>query len=235
MRVFLALIPVLLSGCWNFVLDVCPDCRIVEHRRAVAPPLPASARVVVVLVPGAFGFGDEWKPVLAALGAQPALSSFVFDWPGPWSNPERSGRALASVLQQSIDASSPSLERVVVLAHSAGGMIADWAVRNVVVPPGRRLELIGLDGALRWKHWKTEHQVNTPIGFAVGGEPIPYPGIPERVAITHYICRDPLDRQSVDGDGTKRVFVGAKAGHNEMVGKVAVPIVATLGSIVTAP
>lgn len=220
---------VLLCGCWNFVLDVCPTCRVVDFRKPVAPtPITNDARVIVVLVPGAFGFGDEWKPVLDAIAARPTLFAYVFDWPGPWSGPEKHARTLAAVLQQSLDTAPRSVERVVVLAHSAGGMIADWAVRNVVVPPGRRVELIGLDGALRWRTFKAEEAVNSPIGFAVGGEREPYPGRPEGVAITHYICDDPIDARSQDDDGTVRIKVGKRAGHNEMVAKVAVPIVAAL-------
>lgn len=239
-RVFALALVLGTSGCWSYLEDHCPGCTVIEHTRPGAPPIPAGAHTLVVLVHGAFGFGDEWDPVVAALRAQPGFAFFAYRWPGPWAGTPRRAVALAQTLQAALDTSPPSVTEVIVLAHSAGGMIAHYAARQLRVPPGRRVVVALLDApyAINIAPPVEETRPNTPLGLAVGRTQPRYPPLPAGVALTAYVAADlpshvahsspPREGRApplVEAPDVPRLFVGA-VGHNPMVAKVALPLLA---------
>src|SRR5205085_1150333 len=144
----------------------CPGCTILTSDSLSAPR--ASGRALVVLVGGAFGFGDEWDPVVAELRAE-RREFVVFAWPGPWRARNANANALASLLQRALAA--PSLERLLVLAHSAGGQLAGWAVRQLDVPPGKMVLLasIAAPQPMNYAPYHPDVEPNTPLGVPLGG------------------------------------------------------------------
>jgi pimeloyl-ACP methyl ester carboxylesterase len=206
-----------LAGCFNRAADHCPGC-VILTRPSVAPP-PLAGRVRVVLVGGGFGFGDEWRPVIAALRATHA-DFYVFAWPGPFRDPPGHAQALVRLLQHDLDRAP--LERLVILAHSAGGMLGGWVVRKLRVPPGKQVFLAAIASGreMNFAPYVPDEKVNTPMGMAMGGERPPIPPIPPGVTVVQYRTENPPPQPPLG-----EVFLGAKVGHDESVGLVGVPLV----------
>jgi pimeloyl-ACP methyl ester carboxylesterase len=214
---------VAVSGCFNRVADHCPGCTIVSRGTAAPPALPEGTRARVVLIGGGFGFGDEWRPVIAAL-RDARVNFWVFSWPGPFQQSAENGQALVRLLQQDLDRQS-SLVRLVVMAHSAGGMLANWAVRQLRVPGGREVFLASIDagGDINFSPFVQEERVNTPMGMAMGGNRNPIPEIPPGVTIVNYRAIDPPPSPAPDS-----VYLGKKVTHDESVALTALPLLRAL-------
>jgi hypothetical protein len=219
----LALVLFALTGCFNRAAEHCPGCIIVTRRSLAPPPLERGAHARVVLVGGGFGFGDEWRPVIAALRAEHA-NFYVFAWPGPFRDAPRQAQALVHLLQADLDG-APSLTRLVILAHSAGGMLGGWVVRQLRVPPGKQVFLgaIAAGRDMSFAPFVPDEKVNTPMGFAMGGERSPIPPIPPGVTVVHYRTENPPPAPAPN-----EIFLGAHIGHDESVGLAAVPLVRAL-------
>jgi pimeloyl-ACP methyl ester carboxylesterase len=224
----LTLLALLWAGCFNRAADHCPGCAIVSRISAAPParrPSPATGvRARVVLVGGGFGFGDEWRPVIAALRAAHA-DFYVYAW--PFRDPPAQARGLVRLLQADLDRGG--LDRLVIFAHSAGGMLAGWCVRQLRVPPGTQVLLAAIASGrdMNFAPYVPEERVNTPMGFAMGGDRRPVPPIPPGVTIVQYRTEDPPAQRS-DEAHVEEVFLGARTGHDESVGKAAVPLVRSL-------
>jgi pimeloyl-ACP methyl ester carboxylesterase len=210
----------LAAGCFNRAADHCPGCTLRDARSA-APPARAG-RVRVILVGGGFGFGDEWRPVIVALRAA-RVDFYVFAWPGPFRDPPAHARGLVRLLQADLDRGG--LDRLVLFAHSAGGMLAGWCVRQLRVPPGAEVFLAGIASGrdMNFAPYVPDEKVNTPMGMAMGGDRRPIPPIPPGVTIVQYRTED-----APAPPPPHEVFLGAKTGHDESVGKVALPLVRAL-------
>jgi pimeloyl-ACP methyl ester carboxylesterase len=220
-RAALALL-LLLSSCFNRAAEHCPGCAIASRSQDPPPPIEgATARVV--LVGGGFGFGDEWRPVIDALRAA-HVDFYVFEWPGPWRDPSLPARALATALQLDLDR-APSLRRLLVLSHSAGGMIGGFAVRRLRVPDGKQVVLaaIAAPREVDLAPFHPNESVNTPLGFAVGGVDTSTPPAPIGVAIVEYLTQDPPPRPR---PGV--VYLGARVSHDQSVASAGIPLVHAL-------
>jgi len=217
-----ALALLLLSGCFNRAADHCPGCTIASRDHAPPPPAEGAA-ARAVLVGGGFGFGDEWRPVVAALRAA-GIDFYVFEWPGPWRDPSIPAHALASALQSDLER-SPSLKRLLVLAHSAGGMLAGFAVRRLHVPDGKQVVLaaIAAPREVDLTPFHPNESVNTPLGFALGGVDAPSPPLPIGVVLVEYLTEDPPPRPR---PGV--VYLGARVSHDQSVASAGVPLVRAL-------
>ena len=180
------------AGCWNAVDAHCPGCAIVSERAPVLPSVRRDARAVVILVHGAFGFGDEWREVVAAVRARPRTQLFAFAWSGPFTrNPSLAAEALRRVLQRAVD-EAPSAAEILVIAHSAGGALASYAGERLLVPPGRRVRILSIAApeGMNLAPYRPARDVDTPLGFAVGGEQPPLGPIAPGVDYTEYLTAD---------------------------------------------
>lgn len=204
------------GGCWYAVEEYCPGCTTVDLKQPAVPQPAPSVRTQVVLVHGAFGFGDEWLPVVAALRESSDFAFFAWTWPGPFRNPPRAAQALAQELQLLVDGLPPTVEEVLVLAHSAGGLIANFAARKLRVPPRLRVTVALLDPALRWRIAKKEEYLPLPPGVSMR---IYFDGAKPRSSPSA-LPPDPSTATDLP-----REYVGP-FGHNPMVGKVVLPLLA---------
>ena len=214
------------GGCWMRVDTHCPGCRVIGERTGALPAIPPRTRAVVILVHGAFGFGDEWRPVVAALRARPRVMLLAFSWSGPWTRkPSLPAEALRRLVQEAIDAAPPRAE-VLVIAHSAGGALARYAAERLRVPRGRRVRIasIAAPSGMNLAPFSPTREVDTPLGIAVGGEQPPPGPIARGVDFIDYATADPPATPPPAGDGVHHVWLGAAVGHNASVAKAALPL-----------
>lgn len=212
------------SDCWYSVEQYCAECQRVAHTQVHIPAVTPGTHTEVVLIHGAFGFGPEWTPVVESLRQTPGVDFFAWSWPGPvpFANPPRDAQLLAAELQVLIDQLPPSVEEIVVLAHSAGAGLANYAARQLQRTLRRRILVALLDPVL-WPMlslWPALRQ------------PALYPPAPAGVAMTVYIAREPRaldsDRQPGDAATTAdlpHVYVG-NIGHGSVVARIALPLLA---------
>lgn len=179
---------------------------------------------------GAFGFGDEWRAVVDAVRAQPHAALMAFSWGGPWTRkPTLAAEALRRLVQAAVDDAPPGAE-VLVIAHSAGGALTGYVGERLRVPPGRRVRIAAIAAAhdLNVAPYKPERDVDTPLGFAVGGTQPPLGPIAPGVDYVEYETADAPARPAMVRRGIRRVYLGARVGHNESVGLAALPLVRAL-------
>lgn len=217
----------LCSGCWSSIENNCRSCRIIDRTTAATATRPET-RTLVVLVHGAFGFGTEWRRVLDELRAERETEFVAYRWSGGWNGLYGPAAQLAVELQRMIDHASPTLSQIVVIAHSAGGVIGQIAATRLRVPRGLRLTVVSIAAPsyLRIAPFVDEPEVNTPLGLAVTDNRVRLAGarlddtLPPRVTVLDYVVGDPRRRRRDDG----RLFVGAHAGHMRSLATVAVPL-----------
>lgn len=219
------------SACWMSVEDHCRGCTVIRERAPSLPPIPPSTRVVVILVHGAFGFGDEWHQLVAALRARPRVTTLAFAWGGPWTRkPSLAAEALRRLVQAAVDG-APAGAEVLVIAHSAGGALASYVAERLRVPPiqqsTRRVRVISIaaPAGMNLAPYRPAHSVDTPLGFAVGGEQPPLGPIARGVDYTEYATDDAPRVALPARAGAKQVWLGARVGHLESVPLVALPII----------
>jgi pimeloyl-ACP methyl ester carboxylesterase len=213
------------GGCWNAVDTHCGGCVIVSERAPALPPLKPSTRAVVILVHGAFGFGDEWRGVVAAVRARPKTAMVAFAWGGPWTRkPSLAAEALLRVVQRAID-DAPAHAQILVIAHSAGGALTSFVGERLRVPAGRRVKILSIAApeGMNLSPYRPEREVDTPLGFAIGGEQEPLGPIAPGVEYVEYATADAPAQAPPARPGVRRVYLGARVGHNESVGLAALP------------
>jgi pimeloyl-ACP methyl ester carboxylesterase len=230
-RIVLALwLALAAAGCWNAVDAHCPRCAIVSERAPSLPPLGAGTRAVVILVHGAFGFGDEWRAVVDAVRARPHTALVAFAWGGPWTRkPSLAAEALRHLVQRAVDEAPPRAE-ILVIAHSAGGALASYVGERLRVPASRRVRILSIaaPAGMNLAPYRPAREVDTPLGFAVGGEQAPPGPIARGVDYVEYVTDDPPARPAPSRPGVRRVYLGRRVGHTESVGVAALPVVRAL-------
>jgi hypothetical protein len=226
----IALVLVLAGGCWNAVDTHCPRCVIVSDRAAAMPAVRPDTRAVVILVHGAFGFGDEWREVVDAVRARPHTALLAFSWGGPWTRkPSLAAEALRRVVQRAVVVAPPGAE-ILVIAHSAGGALTSYVGERLRVPPRRRVRILSIaapDG-MNLSPYRPEREVDTPLGFAVGGEQAPLGPIAPGIDYVEYLTADSPAHPPPGRAGVRRVYLGARVGHIESVQVAAMPVVRAL-------
>jgi pimeloyl-ACP methyl ester carboxylesterase len=233
-----------LSGCFHMIEDHCRGCTIVSDRAPTPLFVPADTHAVVLLIGGALGFGEEWRPVVDELARRRHVVTVGFKWSGPFGRkPSLTAAALEGVLQQIVDALPPKAQ-LLVIAHSAGGALTAYVAARLRVPAGRRLgyrrdgaryarkeasvRIVSIAGAddMNLARWQPDERVNTPLGFAVGGEQpqrnIVAPGIDYVQYVTADAPRVPVAPKL---QGARRVYLGAHVGHNPSIAVAALPLV----------
>jgi pimeloyl-ACP methyl ester carboxylesterase len=216
------------SGCWHDVADHCPGCLILsEHTLTPLPTLPSATPAIVILVHGAFGFGNEWRPVVAEARRHSDVLLAAFAWSGPFSRkPSLPAEMLRKTVQQAIDQAPPATE-VVVIAHSAGGALTAYVAPRLRVPATRQVRILSIAGAdtMRVAPFVPDERVNTPLGFAVGGEQPDQRVLAPGVEYVEYVNTDPPRVPSPPRlVGARRVYLGKAVGHNASIAVVALPL-----------
>jgi pimeloyl-ACP methyl ester carboxylesterase len=220
----------LIAGCWNAVDVHCPRCVVVSERAPALPAVRPDTRAVVILVHGAFGFGDEWRAVIDAVRARPRTALMAFSWGGPWTRkPSLAAEALRRLVQRAVDEAPPGAE-ILVIAHSAGGALASYAGERLRVPPGRRVRIISIAApeGMNLAPYRPARDVDTPLGFAVGGEQAPPGPIARGVDYVEYVTADPPPHPAPLRAGVRRVYLGRHVGHTESVRVAALALVRAL-------
>ena len=218
------------GGCWNAVDTHCPRCAIVSERAPVLPPIPPDTRSVVILVHGAFGFGEEWRAVVDAVRARPQTVMAAFAWGGPWTRkPSLAAVALGRIVQAAID-QAPPRATILVVAHSAGGALTSYVGEHVRARAGQRVTILSIAApeGMNLSPYTPEREVDTPLGFAVGGTQAPLGPIAAGVEYVEYATADPPKHPPPPRAGVRRVYLGARVGHNESVRLAALPVVNAL-------
>lgn len=218
------------AGCWNAIDAHCPRCAIVSERAPALPPLRPGARALVILVHGAFGFGEEWRPVIDAVLARDKTALMAFSWGGPWTRkPSLAAEALRVLVQRAVD-DAPRGAEILVIAHSAGGALASYAAERLRVPRGRRVRILSIAApeGMNLAPYRPAREVDTPLGFAVGGEQAPPGAIAAGVEFTEYVTADRPRHPAPLRPGARRVYLGRRVGHTESVRVAALPVVRAL-------
>jgi pimeloyl-ACP methyl ester carboxylesterase len=240
-----ALVAISVAGCFAHAEDRCRGCAIVRYDSPEAPFVPDGKRGLVVLLHGAFGFGSEWDPIRAALDRRPDLAWFAFSWPGPFGGrPPDRAEAFRRTLQDALQRLPPSTTEVLVLAHSAGGPIAEFAARRLVVPQGVHVHVALLDASrVSMARYQPVESIDTPLGLPVGATHPPTPPLPARVDVSDYRANDPPKKayalveaarpreiSIVAPTGERIYYLGRKVSHGGSVAVAGLPLIERLAA-----
>ena len=230
------------SGCAVPVQAVCRQCpRLVLGER---PPVPPGTRTVVVLVPGLLGYGWEWNGAQIALAQLPGAAPLVYDWQ-PWTSVREGGAQLAQSMQYLLQRLPGSVNQVLLLGHSAAGLLAVEAAAALRVPPGLGVKVLVIGSPLAGNQFNPfggQDNFSTPIPLALAGTftrwPEPAAGVELEIWPTG--ASDPVMRPRFGHDpADRRVLpraaklhpLPAELDHNVALGQVTRQLVAAM----TAP
>lgn len=243
----LILAVLLLGGCIGHVATRCPRCVVVSELHPELPRVRRGADRLFVLVPGVLGYGWEWDGAVRALRQSRDADFFVFWWE-PWKSLRRAASDLHDTLERALYTSPPSVKKVVVVAHSAGGMVAAHALAHLVVPPGRRLLLVTIGtpfAGMKGPPMSIDDPLDSPVMIGIMGTFRRYPAPPPGVSVVEYVTSWPADpvmqprygHQVAPPDigplGARRIPVDPHFDHNQIVSKVVVGLLNDHGPPVT--
>jgi pimeloyl-ACP methyl ester carboxylesterase len=221
------------AGCVTHVAKQCPTCAVVDARAPRLPPLKPDTERLFVLVPGLLGYGWEWDAPVARLRKTPKVDFVVFWWE-PWGSVDRAARELDDVLSRALASAPPSVREIVVVAHSAGGLVAAHAVGRLSSPP-RKLTLVTIGAPFAGMHicpWSEVDILHAPLMLSVAAVYHRYPPPPAGVDVIEYITSWPADpvmqphwgtvpsRSDVGPAGARRIAVDPKLDHNFVIDRV---------------
>jgi pimeloyl-ACP methyl ester carboxylesterase len=168
----------------------------VVSRYTLAAPIPRDTRVLYLLVPGMLGFGWEWDAPLRAMRAAPQSAVQAFDW-RPSSPVARVAGDLARAVDALFSAAPPSLRQVVIIGHSAGGIVTAQAAGLLRVPPGRAVLIANIGAPYAGMHTTfvelPPDLLHCPFAIAIGGEFRRYPTPAPRVSVESWVTPWPGD------------------------------------------
>lgn len=230
----LALVGLLaVAGCIGHVQARCPACAVVDGEHAALPPLRPGTERLFVLVPGLLGYGWEWDRPVARLRAAPHTDFVVFWWE-PWGSVLRAAGELARVLRRALATAPPSVREVVVVAHSAGGLVTAHALAGLGAP-ARKLTLVTVGAPFAGMHicpWSEVDVLHAPLMLSVAARYHDYPPPPPGVEVIEYVTSYPADpvmhpywgRSAAPPDvgpaGARRIEVDPEFDHNFILDKV---------------
>jgi hypothetical protein len=235
----LAVAALAVAGCITPPASRCTSCRVLDGAHPALPPLRAGVTRLFVLVPGLLGYGWEWDRPVARLRAASDVDFVVFWWE-PWGSVDRAARQLADVIARAQAAAPPSLREVIVVAHSAAGVVAAHALGHLP-PPSRRLTLVTIGAPFAGMHicpWSEEDVLHAPLMLAVAARWRRYPTPPPGVEIIEYVTSYPSDpvmhpywgKSAAPPDigpaGARRIDVDPRLDHNFVVDKVIADLLA---------
>lgn len=170
--------------------------------------MPPGTRTLFVLVPGLLGYGWEWNGAQIALGQLDAASVLVYEW-DPWTSLQGASRRLAEHCRFLLRRLPSSVRKVVVIGHSAAGLLAVRAAGELSPPAGVQLEVIAVGAPLAgmgMNPWSAEDLANTALPIALSGHfkhwPEPAAGLRLRIFPTgpsDPVMRPRLGHDPADG------------------------------------
>jgi pimeloyl-ACP methyl ester carboxylesterase len=192
---------------------------------------------VLVLVPGLRGDGQEFREALPLLAASRPGGLFMFRF-GPFEKLERMADDLALGLSRLL-ACRPAQE-VVVLAHSAGGVLISTAVSRVQLPddsPRGALKVLTVAAPLAGMIGRVNTAQGSPNFFLdLGRRFLSYPSAPAAVRAVHLRTSFPADPvMKPNGDffpndlevgipDARQINLPAQLGHDEALLHVALKL-----------
>lgn len=184
-----------LAGCgFTHPREQCRTC-IVYDRHDPPAAVPAGTRQVVILVGGMLGFGWEWDKPLGRIAAEEDTQVQVFHWPMS-SSLGAAARDFAARTNQLLGRLPPSVGRVLVFAHSAGGMITAFALDRLRVPAGVRLHVVNVGAPYAGMHTafiESRDGIWAPLVIALGGTFTRYPRPAPRITVESWVTPWPGD------------------------------------------
>lgn len=212
--------------------------------------MPPGTRTVFVLVPGLLGYGWEWNGAQIALGRVPGVAVVLYEW-DPWTSVRAGGAQLAANMQYLLGRLPRSVERVVLMTHSAAGLLAVEAAAQLRVPPGLLLSVQAIGTPLAGNYFNLvagEDNFGSPIPLALSGKfthwPEPAPGVELSIwptgatdpVMKPHFGHDPADRRVLPR-AAKVEELPPRMDHNLALGLVARQLAARLwaGAAAGAP
>ena len=137
--------------------------------------------------------------------------------------------ALLRIVQRAVDDAPPGAE-ILVIAHSAGGALTSYAAERLRVPPGRRVRMLSIAAPegmnlapYRRRATSTRRSVSPSVASSRRR------GRSRRgVDYVEYLTADAPAHAPPARAGVRRVYLGARVGHDESVRVAALPIVRAL-------
>lgn len=195
--------------------------------------MKAGTQRLFILVPGLLGYGWEWQEPVRRLRAAPDADFVVFAW-DPWGSLDRAARELRAVVAGALDSAPPSVREVIVVAHSAAGLVGARALAGLP-PPSRGLTLVTIGAPFAGMHicpWSESDVVHAPLMLTVAAWFHDWSALPAGTRLIEYVTSYPSDpvmhpywkRSPAPPDigprGAERVEVDPKFDHNHIVDKV---------------
>jgi hypothetical protein len=221
------------SGCVVPPERRCSSCRVLEGPHPTLPPLKPGTERLFVLVPGLLGYGWEWDAPVERLRRAPGVDFVVFWWQ-PWGSIDRAAHELAALLTRLQASAPPSLRELVVVTHSAAGLVGAHAL-GFIAPPAIKLTLVTIGAPFAGMHfapWSEVDVLHAPLMLAIGTRFAGYPQPPPGVAVIEYVTTYPPDPVmhpywgspaaplDIGPAGARRIAVDPALGHNFVVDKV---------------
>jgi len=183
----IGLLSSLMLGCAVPLERACPRCQTIEL--GVRPPVPAGTKTVYLLIPGLLGYGWEWDEAQQELSQVPRAVTLVWPW-DPWLSVAKSGDSLVRHLDYVLRRLPRSVDRVVVVAHSAAGLLALWAGARISVPSQLVVELISVGAPLAgqgFNPWGGQDLFRTPLPIALGSRFSSWPTLASGVSLRVFV------------------------------------------------
>ena len=224
-------------GCAVPLQQACPGCPRLELGER--PPVPPGTRTLFVLVPGLLGYGWEWNGAQLALGQLPATSVLVYEWDA-WASLLASSDRLTAHTRFLLRRLPASVRKVVLLGHSAAGLLVVRAAAALQPPPGVRLEVLAVGAPMAgcgFNPWSGDNLLRTALPIALAGRftawPAPASGVRLRIFPTgpsdpvmqKRFGHDPAD-PSVLPPGVELEPLPRELDHNVALGHVARRLIA---------
>jgi hypothetical protein len=232
-RVCLVLLAVSTAGCIVSPARGCPSCRVLEGLHPTLPPLKPGTERLFVIVPGLLGYGWEWDTPVARLRTAPNVDFVVFWWQ-PWGSIDRAARELAALVTAAETSPPPSLREIVVVTHSAAGLVGAHAL-GYLQAPAVKLTMVTIGAPFAGMHicpWSEVDVIHAPLMLGVAAVYHKYPTPPPGVDVLEYITKWPADpvmhphwgtspsRDDVGPARARRIEVDPKLDHNFVIDRV---------------
>jgi hypothetical protein len=155
---------------------------------------------VYILVHGIGGDGPEWWPVIPTLDQTHPSAIFMFKWSPAGQHRELLETLTAGVLR--ISECYPNAAPLVVLCHSAGGVIASFAVHEFKVPQlpsGPRLHVLTVASPLAGTGYRSgqdnqDDESDLRLIYELGAAQVGYQAAPYGVSVIHFRTQFPSDK-----------------------------------------